>query len=118
MNIKEKYSEKLFSYGTLQYEAVQLSTFGRKLAGMPDVLMEYNLAQLEIKDPGVIRTSGTGTHPILIYTGKKLDEVPGVVFDISQEELEQADKYEVKDYKRVKARLRSGMDAWVYVSAK
>ena len=28
--------EKLFSYGTLQQEGVQLATFGRKLEGMGD----------------------------------------------------------------------------------
>jgi len=30
-------TELLFSYGTLQLEAVQLSTFGRTLVGTPDV---------------------------------------------------------------------------------
>ena len=31
-------TELLFSYGTLQIEAVQLSTFGRKLVGTADEL--------------------------------------------------------------------------------
>jgi hypothetical protein len=36
-------TEKLFSYGTLQYEAVQLDTFGRTLLGQKDVLLGYRL---------------------------------------------------------------------------
>ena len=31
----------LFSYGTLQHEEVQLSTFGRKLAGEKDLIVGY-----------------------------------------------------------------------------
>jgi len=111
------YTEKLFSYGTLQHESVQLSTFGRRLEGAEDILTEYHLSQLEINDTKVIEKSGSATHPILIYTGNKLDEVKGVVFDVSAEELQQADEYEVKDYKRVSVKLQSGVTAWVYVSA-
>lgn len=61
----------------------------------------FSHSQLEIKDQNVLTTSGTKTHPILILTGKTLDKVNGVVFDISQQELQQADRYEVEDYKRV-----------------
>ena len=34
-------TELLFSYGTLQLESVQLSTFGRALTGTADALPEY-----------------------------------------------------------------------------
>lgn len=117
MNTKNN-NEKLFSYGTLQYESVQLETFGRKLHGMNDILTGYHLSELLITDPNVIKTSGITTHPILIHTGDKSNEVSGMVFDISHEELQQADKYEVEDYKRVRVQLNSGINAWVYVSAK
>jgi len=40
-----------------------------------------------------------------------------MVFEITPEELAQADLYEVDDYKRVKCRLKSGIDAWVYVQS-
>lgn len=118
MKAKNIDSEKLFSYGTLQYEAVQISTFGRKLKGVPDVLSGYCLSQLAIIDSTVVETSGTATHPILLPTGNDSDKVTGVVFDISPEELRQADEYEVKDYKRICVQLCSGTHAWVYVSAK
>jgi gamma-glutamylcyclotransferase (GGCT)/AIG2-like uncharacterized protein YtfP len=111
-------SEKLFSYGTLQYEAVQLSTFGRKLVGKPDILAGFCLSKLKINNPQVVATSGDAEHPILRSTGNPIDEVSGMVFDLTKLELEQADTYEVADYKRIQVTLRSGSSAWVYVSAK
>lgn len=109
---------KLFSYGTLQYEAVQLSTFGRKLNGSNDTLAGYSLSSIEIVDSSVIAASGVAIHPIISHTGNKADEVSGMVFDITLKELQLSDKYEVDDYKRVQVRLNSGTEAWVYVNAK
>lgn len=116
MSIESSYSEKLFSYGTLQYESVQISTFGRKLNGVADVLTGYHLTTIEISDRNVIEASGNAVHPILIYTGNESDEVQGIVFDVTLEELLSADQYEVAEYKRVSEKLRSGENAWVYVS--
>lgn len=110
-------TEKLFSYGTLQQEAVQLATFGRKLTGNPDAVVGYRLSSVQITDPNVIALSGKTVHHMLVYTGNKTDQVNGVVFDINTKELQQSDEYEVADYKRVQADLSSGSQAWVYVSA-
>lgn len=110
------FSEKIFSYGTLQDEAVQLSTFGRKLNGTPDTLIGYQLSNIAITDPKVVAISGKAIHAILLYTGNEMDTIKGTVFDITLDELHAADKYEVADYKRVSAKLRSGHTAWVYVS--
>ena len=107
--------ENLFSYGTLQQENVQLSTFNRKLEGNPDSITAYKLSMLEIKDQQVIATSGKTHHPIVEYTGNASDEVAGTVFKVSEAELQQADEYEVSDYKRVRATLKSGEETWVYV---
>ena len=41
----------LFSYGTLQDKAVQLSNFGRELKGRPDTLPGYTQQLVEITDP-------------------------------------------------------------------
>lgn len=108
-------TEPLFSYGTLQNEAVQLATFGRKLAGTPDILIGYRLSMIAIDDPEVVATSGEAHHPIVAFTGDAFDEVHGTVFSITPEELQQADAYEVNDYHRVRVQLETGTDAWVYV---
>ncbi len=55
-------TERLFSYGTLQLEGVQLSTFGRRLNGHADQLPGYRLGQLEIRDSAVVATSGKTHH--------------------------------------------------------
>jgi len=110
--------EKLFSYGTLQLEGVQIDTFGRKIDGTPDVLMGYILTEIKITDQKVIQSSGTDIHPILKFTGHNEDEVIGTVLDITREELAQADEYEVEDYQRVSAKLKSGGVAWIYADAR
>ncbi|MEW5687382.1 MAG: gamma-glutamylcyclotransferase family protein [Pseudomonadota bacterium] len=107
----------LFSYGTLQQENVQLETFGRRLHGRTDALPGYRREMVQITDPAVIATSGADHHPIVLESGDPADEVPGTVFDVTEAELAAADTYEVSDYRRVAVRLRSGLDAWVYVKA-
>lgn len=110
--------QKLFSYGTLQQENVQLSTFKRKLEGLPDVLLGYVLDEIKITDPVVLARSGKTYHPILQYTGNHHDEVQGTVFEVTDEELAQADDYEVSDYARVSAQFKSGVTAWIYADAR
>ena len=105
----------LFSYGTLQQENVQLSSFGRVLAGTPDAMPGWRQSEIEITDPEVIRTSGKRFHPIVEPSGDPADEVSGTVFRITEAQLAAADAYEVSDYKRILVRLKSGSDAWVYV---
>lgn len=110
-------TEKLFSYGTLQYENVQFANFGRILQGSPDQLPAFKLSMLEITDPAVIAISGEGFHPVITYTGNLEEQVNGIVFEISPIELERADIYEVSEYKRINVELASGISAWVYVNA-
>jgi hypothetical protein len=62
MSLEEKETENLFAYGTLQTEAVQLATFGRRLEGKPDALVGYSLAMIEVQDQGFVATSGTAHH--------------------------------------------------------
>ncbi len=48
-------------------------------------------------------------------TGKAEDRVPGVIFEITPDELAAADIYEAEDYARVEETFESGARAWVYV---
>lgn len=107
----------LFSYGTLQQEDVQLSTFGRPLKGSPDNLTGFIIAEIQIEDQDVISKSGKAFHPIAKATGSKKNHVPGTVFEVSDDELSCSDQYEVKAYKRIETILQSGKIAWVYVEA-
>ena len=107
----------LFSYGTLQQEGVQLSTFGRRLEGTPDNLVGFTIAILKIENPEVISKSGKEYHPIAKMTDSTHNRIPGSVFEITDDELRLSDQYEVDVYKRVKTTLESGKVAWVYVEA-
>lgn len=108
----------LFSYGTLQQDGVQRSTFGRLLAGSGDALVGYGQSMVKIEDADVVAKSGKTHHPIVAYTGASEDRVAGTVFEITDAELAAADSYEVDAYKRVLAPLASGRKAWVYVDAR
>lgn len=111
------YTIALFSYGTLQLEAVQIKSFGRLLDGRADTMPGFKKEMIEIADPDVIKLSGERFHPVVSASANSNDEVAGKVFFISAEELEAADRYEVSDYKRIEVTLRSGIPAWVYVKA-
>lgn len=115
MNSAEQANENLFSYGTLQLEEVQLETFGRKLDSQPDALPDYKLVSITITDEDFVAKSGTADHRNLQFTGKSSDFVEGVVLKVTRNELEQADAYEPEGYLRVRAQLRSGTEAWVFI---
>jgi gamma-glutamylcyclotransferase (GGCT)/AIG2-like uncharacterized protein YtfP len=115
MSSTEQAVENLFSYGTLQLEEVQLETFGRKLDGERDALLEYKLVMLTITDQEFVIKSGSANHRSLQFTGNSADVVEGVVFKVTRKELEQADAYEPEGYERVRAQLSSGANAWVFV---
>ena len=71
----------------------------------------------EITDADVIATSGKTHHLMARPTGNAADEVAGVAFRITPAELAAADTYEVSAYKRIAVRLKSGLEAFVYVAA-
>lgn len=108
--------ENLFSYGTLQLATVQQDTFGRLLEGYTDSLIGFSITYITITDEAVLASSGQKEHPIISYTGNTTDAIKGMVFEITEQELLQADMYEVADYKRIAVTLTSGKSAWVYVS--
>jgi gamma-glutamylcyclotransferase (GGCT)/AIG2-like uncharacterized protein YtfP len=107
----------LFSYGTLRQREVQLATYGRELEGTPDTLAGYRLASLIISDPDVVTLSGKPVHTIARATGNPADRITGMLFELSDAELEASDAYEVDAYRRVAVTLESGRDAWVYAAA-
>ena len=107
----------LFSYGTLQQEGVQRSTFGRLLKGEADALVGYSQTLVKIEDADVVAKSGKTHHPIVAYSGRDADRVSGTALEITDAELAAADAYEVDAYKRVRRRC-VGRRAWVYVDAR
>jgi len=108
--------DHLFSYGTLQKKKVQIDLFDRILQGSPDVLKGYMIAPIEIRDEAFLSTGEQKDQQIAISSGKENDIIQGTVFEMTEEELLLADSYEPKDYKRIRVRLESGKEAWIYAS--
>ena len=108
-------NENLFSYGTLQKDAVQIKLFGRLLNGAKDILKDYKLASIEIKDETFL-AKGEEKFQLTLISSKD-DLIEGTVFEISEDELILADKYEPDNYKRIKVTLQTGKAAWIYVAA-
>ena len=109
----------LFSYGTLQQDSVQLSTFGRLLQGQRDELLGFEQSSVRIEEPQVVATSGMTHYANVTFNGRNDSRVSGTVFEITDAELAAADRYEqLAAYTRIAARLASGKQAWVYVEAR
>jgi len=106
--------ELLFSYGTLQQEEVQLQTFGRRLSGLKTTIAGFKVGTLKIKDPEVVALSGKEVHPILQRTQDLQDQVSGMAFEVTEDELLLADRYEVPQYKRVLVKSTDDRAVWIY----
>jgi hypothetical protein len=105
----------LFAYGTLQQNQVQLSTFGRVLPGAPDKLVGFIIAEVRIDSKSVVASSGKEYHPIAKFIGLLKNRIPGTVFEMTENELQQPDQYEVDNYQRIQTTLVSRKNAWMYV---
>ena len=108
---------RLFSYGTLRDDAVQLRLFGRLVPGTPGALPGFRLGTVTIRDEAVVATSGISVHLCADETGDPADTIEGTVLSLTEAELAIADDYETADYKRVSVTLASGVDAFLYARA-
>lgn len=106
----------LFSYGSLQEESVQMSTFGRLLSGGRDELVGFTPSLVTIQDEQVVATIGKTHHANVVFSGDHASRVAGMVFEVSESELARVDTYEIDfSYRRISTMLASGREAWVYV---
>ena len=106
----------IFSYGSLQEEDVQRSTFGRRLNGERDELVGFEQSWVKIEDPQVVAKIGKTHHANVALTGQQSSRVTGMVFETTDAELQAVDEYETAfAYHRVSTTLASGKQAWVYL---
>jgi hypothetical protein len=108
----------LFTYGMLQRADVQMSTFGRLLQGQPDELVGFEQSLVRIEDPQFVAESGKADHAIVTFNGRNDSRVSGIVFEVLDSELANADEYEPAGYKRISVVLASGKEAWVYADGR
>jgi cysteine synthase A len=108
----------LFSYGTLQQGAVQMSLFGRLLQGQPDALVGFERSTIEMDDSDRVTSGGKVLHAIVKWIGGDQRRVDGTVLEVTDEELSSADRYEPPPYKRIATVLASGKQSWVYADGR
>ncbi len=96
--------QKLFTYGSLQKPEIQNKLFGRLLTGTPDTLAGYGVFIVEIE--------GKKYNNISPKVEEKVD---GFVYELSDTEIERADRYEGRSYKRAVVKLQSGVESFVYI---
>ncbi|NMM47784.1 gamma-glutamylcyclotransferase family protein [Marinigracilibium pacificum] len=108
---------KLFTYGTLQNEKIQLELFHRVLTGKNDTLDGYELSTLS----QVIEEEGVQTeisYPVIFKSTNPNSKIRGAVIELTDDELKVADDYEGDDYKRIAVFLASGTSAYTYIQNK
>ena len=109
--MKSLYTERLFIYGTLALEDIQLSLFKRSVPITKATLKNYRKSHIRLPDI----PEGT-VYPILSFTGNPDDIIEGHILMITQDELSLADAYEGYAYRRERVLLESGVKAWCYIT--
>ena len=109
----------IFSYGSLQEEAVQLSIYGRALRGEPDELLDCVCTQIKVPKWHKAAANGVTHYANVSFTPGSGSRVAGTVLELSDSELAASDGYERDaEYVRVMTTLASGRRAWVYLSGR
>ena len=98
--MRAKYTQYLFTYGTLKDEVVQLRVFGRKPKSKEAKLKGYRIALEKVIEPS-----------------DQVDGfVAGLLLRVSNLELFNADVYETQAYKRIMVSVNPRTKAWVYIA--
>ena len=104
--------ENLFAYGTLKDKEIQETIFGRVLNGTPDKLIGYAIKEIQIEEE-----FGVTQYPIITATQNPEDIISGILYRLSERELQLADTYEGLHYKRIQVELDSNETVWTYSAA-
>ena len=99
---------------TLQKDEVHLTLFGKILTGSRDTLRGYKISSIEIDDESFLSRGEEKNQFTAIASDEEDDSIDGTVFEILEEDLLLADKYEPDGFGRVEVELESGKRAWMY----
>jgi gamma-glutamylcyclotransferase (GGCT)/AIG2-like uncharacterized protein YtfP len=95
---------KLFAYGTLLDQKIQIELFGEKISGTMDSISGYRVIQ-GVKIEGI-------DYVTLIRD--KNNTVVGKVYNLTDKQLKIVDEYETSSYERILIKTNSGIDTFVY----
>ena len=102
-----KCTQHYFCYSDLQTNERQLQVLGRKITGKKDILKGFKLVEKKGFDA-----------PFAVQSNNPVHKLEGTLYNISFVDLFHLDEYE-EQFKttRIKAELRSGLMAWVYIDS-
>lgn len=98
---------KIFSYGTLWDENIQLSQFGQKFDVDSD--LDY------ISGWDIIRVKIYGEYHKVAIEGDKSLTIMGAIVYIPDDLIDKVDEYEGKEYKRISIKTLTGNECQMYV---
>ncbi|UJH68682.1 gamma-glutamylcyclotransferase family protein [Allomuricauda sp. SCSIO 65647] len=98
-------TQRYFCYCDMQTSERQLEILGRKITGKKDILSGFKMIGVEGFE-----------EPFATRSAKPHDQVGGTLYNISFVDLFHLDEYEKQfNTTRIKAKLKSGLMAWVYI---
>ena len=98
---------KIFSYGTLWDENIQLEHFGQKFDVDPDI--DY------MSGWDIIKVKMYGEYFKVAVVGDNSSVVMGAIVNIPDELIDKVDEYEGNEYKRISVKTMTGNDCQMYV---
>ncbi len=94
---------KVFTYGSLLNDSNRSLVLGREVDGVEDILLGYEkIPHSKFYIYPTIRKNKNGV-------------VEGMVFDVSEADMKNLDRYETHHYKRLEVTLKSGKKALAYI---
>ncbi len=108
-------NERLFTFGTLQDPDIQRAVFGTVIEGTKDVLEGYIIDHIEYREQDDNLLSGPRRYLAIEPSENSSEFIPGIVIELTEDQLDRADAYEGPAYARIKVVLASGRMSWVYV---
>jgi gamma-glutamylcyclotransferase (GGCT)/AIG2-like uncharacterized protein YtfP len=104
--IQEKSLQKIFAYGTLQDISIQHGVVGKRLPlvgrdRLPGFRHKYDPYPVGI--------------PMIVQSGNQEDSIVGTVYECTEDDISNMDRYEGSAYHRIKTTTEGGREVWVYV---
>ncbi|MBN2610300.1 MAG: gamma-glutamylcyclotransferase [Bacteroidales bacterium] len=99
---------RVFAYGTLKNPEKRKSIILRETNIEEDFLTGFRVEMVKLN--GIF-------YPAAIHEPLSRDKIRGATFMVSEAELEKLDVYESDAYKRIRVKLLSGKQSWLYIKA-
>lgn len=113
IQLEKQKKHLIFTYEISKSNDIQLQNNGDKHNGTKDTLSGYKIHSLDTEN---LTSDDSSQNQIATKSADKSNQIEGLVFEITGEELIEVDKSEVSKSKRVMETTDLGAEVWVYVA--